>query len=109
MSSDSRTELLVGLTNVDWLFIVIEEGVDAKPVSYTHLKRLQIEQLEKENEILVHKIADKQAYLERLQQNPDELSLEIKRRLMLVNPGSKSFILQDGTKPAPQRESGTGR
>jgi hypothetical protein len=72
-------------------------------------KRLQIEQLEKENEILVHKIADKQAYLERLQQNPDELSLEIKRRLMLVNPGSKSFILQDGTKPAPQRESGTGR
>src|ERR1700722_8759461 len=72
-------------------------------------KHLQIEQLEKENEILIRKIADKKTYLERLQQNPDELSLEIKRRLMMVNPGSKSFILQDGTKRAPQPESGTQR
>jgi hypothetical protein len=72
-------------------------------------KRLQIDQLEKDNEILLRKIADKQNYLDRLQQNPDELSLEIKRRLMLVNPGSKSFILQDGTKRTPQPESGAGR
>jgi hypothetical protein len=72
-------------------------------------KHLQIEQLEKENEVMIHKITDKKNYLERLQQNPDELSLEIKRRLLLVNPGSKSFILQDGTKHAPQPESGTGR
>ena len=72
-------------------------------------KRLQIEQLEKENEILVRKIADKKTYIERLQQNPDEMSLEIKRRLMLVNPGSKSFILQDGTKRPPQPESGAVR
>jgi len=71
-------------------------------------KRREIDQLEKENEALIHKIADKQSYLERLQQNPDELSLEIKRRLLLVNPGSKNFILQDGTKPAPQPESGRG-
>ena len=72
-------------------------------------KHRQIEQLEKENEILVHKIADKQTYLERLQKNPDELSLEIKRRLMVVEPGSKSFILQDGTKPAPRPEGSTER
>ena len=72
-------------------------------------KHHQIEQMEKENEVLIRKIADKKTYLERLQQNPDELSLEIKRRLMLVNPGSKSFILQDGAKRAPQPGSGTER
>jgi hypothetical protein len=72
-------------------------------------KHRQIEQLEKENELLIRKIADKQSYLDRLRQNPDELSLEIKRRLLLVNPGSKNFILQDGAKPAPQPESGTAR
>lgn len=55
-----------------------------------------ITQLEKENEELSREIADKQSYLDRIQQNPDELELEIKRRLMLVNPGSKSFVLQDG-------------
>lgn len=61
-------------------------------------KRRAIEQLEKENETLSKEIAAKQSYLSELQQNPDELELEIKRRLMLVNPGSKSFILQDGKK-----------
>jgi cell division protein FtsB len=62
-------------------------------------KHRMIEQLEKENETLSKEIAAKQNYLTRLQQNPDELELEIKRRLMLVNPGSKSFILQDEKKP----------
>ena len=72
-------------------------------------KHLQIEQLEKENEVLIRQIADKKSHLERLGQDPAELELEIKRRLMLVNPGSKSFILQDGTKRASQPGSGTER
>jgi len=71
-------------------------------------KHRMIDQLEKENEILAREIAAKQSYLNRLQQNPDELELEIKRRLMLVNPGSKSFILQDGTKPDGTRPDGSG-
>jgi cell division protein FtsB len=60
-------------------------------------KRRQIEQLEKENEKLQREIAEKQNYLGRLQQNPDELKLEIQRRLKLVSPNTKQFILQDGT------------
>ena len=59
----------------------------------------KIEKLEKENEALQREIEAKRSYLNRLQKNPDELELEIKRRLMLVNPGSKSFILQEGAKP----------
>jgi len=61
-------------------------------------KRHQIEQLERENEALQREIATKQNYLSNLQQNPDELKLEIERRLKLVPKGSKQFILQDGTR-----------
>ena len=61
-------------------------------------KRRQIERLEQENESLHREIAAKQNYLSNLQQNPDELKLEIERRLKLVPKGSKQFILQDGTR-----------
>jgi hypothetical protein len=71
-------------------------------------KRRQIEQLEKENEVLIRQIAAKQNYLDRMQQNPDELELEIKGRLGLVNKGSRSFILQDGTKPDKTGPDKTG-
>jgi cell division protein FtsB len=62
-------------------------------------KRKQIEQLERENEDLHKDIAAKQNHLERLQKNPDELKLEIENKLKLVQPGTKHFILQDGTQP----------
>jgi cell division protein FtsB len=71
-------------------------------------KRRQIELLEKENQVLHGEIESKQNYLERLKRNPDELELEIKHRLGLVNPGSKSFILQDGTKVDKTGPDGTG-
>jgi cell division protein FtsB len=61
-------------------------------------KRHQIDQLEKENEKLQREIVSRQTRLTNLQQNPDELKLEIERRLKLVTPGTKQFILQDGTK-----------
>jgi cell division protein FtsB len=72
-------------------------------------RQRQIELLEKENEILYREIVAKENHLRDLEQNPDQLALEIKGRLGLVNPGSKSYILQDGTKTkaAPQPQSGT--
>ena len=60
-------------------------------------KRSQIETLEKENEKLQKEIAAKKDFLTRLEQNPDELELEIEKRLRLVKPGKKVYILQDGT------------
>jgi cell division protein FtsB len=64
-------------------------------------KHHQIERLERENEGLQREIAAKQNYLSNLKQNPDELKLEIERRLKLVSPGTKQFILQDATQPPP--------
>jgi len=75
-------------------------------------KRRQIEQLERENETLQREIAAKQTYLSNLQNNPDELKLEIERRLRLVPKGSKQFILQDGTHvdvPADARPAHSSR
>lgn len=59
-------------------------------------KRKQIMQLERENEMLHREIEAKQNYINNLQQNPDQLKLEIERRLKLMTPGTKQFILQDG-------------
>ncbi len=78
-------------------------------------KHRMIEQLEKENETLNREIEDKKAYLIRLQ-NPEEMGLAIEDRLKLVNPGSKSFMLQEkgkqdgsGAEDAPHPASGTAR
>ncbi len=62
-------------------------------------KRSEIDSLEKENERLEREIAAKKDFLGRLEQNPDELELEIERRLKLVKPGKKVYILQDGATP----------
>jgi hypothetical protein len=73
--------------------------------------RRQIRELQKENAELQNEIAARQNFLTRLQQNPDLLKLEIERRLKLVSPGTKQFILQDGVNagsrsdtPAPDTE-----
>ena len=65
-------------------------------------KRRQIDQLETDIAILRRQITAKQNRLSDLRQNPDQLKLEIEDRLKLVPPGTKNFILQDGTqKDAP--------
>ena len=63
-------------------------------------KRKQIDQLEKENQALHREIAARQNHLDVITKNPDELKLEIQKRLKLVAPGTKQFILQDGTAPS---------
>jgi hypothetical protein len=60
-------------------------------------KRRQIDQLELENQKLHSEIESQQNYLADLKQNPEHLKLVIEDRLKLVSPGTKHFILQDGT------------
>ncbi|MGI8989042.1 MAG: FtsB family cell division protein [Bryobacteraceae bacterium] len=58
-------------------------------------KRVQIEQLEKENEKLHREIEEKRDRITRLRENPADQELEIRQRLKLVKPGEKVFVLQD--------------
>ena len=60
-------------------------------------KHRQIEQLERENEKLLRENEAKRTYLEDLRQNPDHLKLKIQDSYKLVSPGTKEFIVQDGT------------
>lgn len=61
-------------------------------------KRREVRDLEQQNEALHKEIEAKKARIERLRDNPEEQELEIRKRLKLVKPGEKSFILQEQKK-----------
>jgi cell division protein FtsB len=64
-------------------------------------KQAEIQELEKSNTQLAREIESKRAKIKRLQENPEEQELEIRRQLELVHPGEKVFKLQDqDRKPA---------
>jgi cell division protein FtsB len=58
-------------------------------------KRREVRDLEQQNQLLHKQIEAKKARIERLRDNPEEQELEIRKRLKLMKPGEKSFILQE--------------
>ncbi len=58
-------------------------------------KRQEIQTLEQQNEVLHREIEEKKNHINRLRDNPDEQELEIRKRLKLVKPGEKSYILEE--------------
>src|SRR5437764_8249534 len=52
-------------------------------------KQAEIKELEKANGDLAREIEKKRAKIKRLDENPDEQELEIRRELKLVRPGEK--------------------
>jgi cell division protein FtsB len=61
-------------------------------------KQAEIKELEKGNADLAKEIELKRAKLKRLQDNPAEQELEIRRQLRLVHPGEKVYNSQDQDK-----------
>jgi cell division protein FtsB len=61
-------------------------------------KRREVHDLEQQNQLLHKEIEAKKLRIERLRDNPEEQELEIRKRLKLVKPGEKSFILQEQKK-----------
>jgi cell division protein FtsB len=61
-------------------------------------KQAEIKELEKGNADLARDIEKKRARLKRLQDNPVEQELEIRRQLKLVHPGEKVYNSQDQDK-----------
>jgi cell division protein FtsB len=58
-------------------------------------KREEIRKLEKRNAELAREIELRRQRIHRLQENPAQQELEIRRQMKLVRPGEKVFILQD--------------
>jgi cell division protein FtsB len=71
-------------------------------------KRREIEELEKQNEALNKEIVNKREHLTQIEQDPEALELEIEKNLKLVKPGSKVYIIQEGTKPDGQPPASDG-
>lgn len=70
----------------------------ANGVSGLMEKRHEVRDLEQQNQLLNKEIEAKKARIERLRDNPEEQELEIRRRLKMMKPGEKSFILQEQKK-----------
>lgn len=68
-------------------------------VSRLMQKRREIHLLERQNETLHKEIEAKKNRIGRLMDSPEEQELEIRKRLKLVKPGEKSYILEDGPNP----------
>lgn len=58
-------------------------------------KRREVQEMEKQNERLTRDNELQKNRIRRFQENPEEQELEIRRRLKLVKPGEKSYVLQD--------------
>ena len=61
-------------------------------------KQAEIKELEMINRDLAREIEKKRAKIKRLQDNPAEQELEIRRQLKLVHPGEKVYNSQDQDK-----------
>lgn len=71
-------------------------------------KRRQIQQLEHENEVFQRELEARRNHLARLRDDPEELKLEIERRLKLMSPGTKQFIIQDESNADPHVDNPAG-
>ncbi|HUD99470.1 MAG TPA: septum formation initiator family protein [Bryobacteraceae bacterium] len=63
-------------------------------------KRRLIREYEKKNADIARQIEEQRARIDRFRDSPTGPDLEIRKRLQLLKPGEKVFILQDGI-PAP--------
>jgi cell division protein FtsB len=69
----------------------------------------EIRQLEEQNAALQRENEYRGARIKKLQQNPSEQELEIRKKLKLLRPGETSFILPEQTNHAEPSHSDTPR
>ena len=61
-------------------------------------KQRQIQDMEKRNASLAREVERKKEHIKRLDNNPAEQELEIRKRLKLANPDEKAYIVGDPDK-----------
>jgi cell division protein FtsB len=67
-------------------------------------KRREIRQIEEENANLEREIQYRRDRIKKLQDNPAEQELEVRKNLKLLRPGETSFILPDRPKPGQNKD-----
>ena len=82
--------LLLFLVAVGYALIAFPQGVRAWQV-----KQRQIQEMEKRNASLAKQVERQKEYINRLQNNPAAQELEIRKRLKLLHPEEKLYIMGD--------------
>jgi cell division protein FtsB len=80
--------VIVFLVVVTYAFFAYPRGVQA-----WEEKKRQIQQMEKRNAALALEVERKKDHVNRLRDNPAEQELEIRKRLKLLRPNEKSYIV----------------
>ena len=83
---------IVFLVVVSYAFFAYPKGMHA-----WEDKQRQIQEMEKRNSGLAQEVERKKEHVNRLRDNPAEQELEIRKRLKLLRPDEKSYIVgEDG-------------
>jgi cell division protein FtsB len=89
--------VIVFLVVVTYAFFAYPKGMHA-----WQEKQSQIQEMEKRNASLAQEVERKKEHVNRLTHNPAEQELEIRKRLKLLRPDEKSYIVGEPA-AAPQR------
>jgi cell division protein FtsB len=87
--------VLVFLVAVGYAFFAFPQGMRV-----WQDKQRQIQEMEKRNDSLAKQVERQKEYINRLQNNPAAQELEIRKRLKLLHPEEKLYIMGDPEAPA---------
>jgi cell division protein FtsB len=87
--------VLVFLVAVGYAFFAFPQGMRA-----WQDKQRQIQEMEQRNDSLAKQVERQKDYINRLQNNPAAQELEIRKRLKLLHPEEKLYIVGDPDAPA---------
>src|SRR3954452_5631309 len=82
--------VVVFLVAVGYAFFAFPQGMH----SWTEKQR-QIQEMEKRNDSLAKQVERQKDYINRLKNNPAAQELEIRKRLKLLHPQEKQYIVGD--------------
>ena len=88
--------VLVFLVAVGYAFIAFPQGMHT-----WQDKQRQIQEMEKRNDSLAKQVERQKDYINRLKSNPASQELEIRKRLKLLHPEEKVYIMGDSEAPVP--------
>jgi len=88
--------VMIFLVAVSYAFFAFPKGVHA-----WQEKQRQVQEMEKHNAKLAREVERQKEHINRLNSNPSEQELEIRKRLKLLHPNEKLYIMGDpDSKPA---------
>jgi cell division protein FtsB len=87
--------VLVFLAAVGYAFFAFPQGMHG-----WQDKQRQIQEMEKRNGTLARQVERQKEYINRLKNNPAAQELEIRKRLKLLHPEEKVYIMGDPETPA---------